>query len=123
MKTIIYSCGDGMTSRELMDSVRDLDLDCIFPETGYYEKGGSEWLPLHEHQQLDLLKFLVGKTVVTVSSIIIRMLLREVRKGRIRTDELELYCGGRRIQVDTKGDMLDHWDGGFFEDGFNLIFD
>jgi hypothetical protein len=39
----------------------------------------------------------------------------------MRTDELELWCGDRLIGVDTKGDMIDIWDGGW-EVGFNLRF-
>lgn len=65
---------------------------------------------------------LVGKTFVTVNEIPILFFLREIRKGRIRTDELELWCGDMQIGVATNGDMIDWWDGGFFECGFNLRF-
>lgn len=119
MKTSIYSCGKGCTTLELVDSITTSS-DVWFPEL--FHLYGHITIPLHEHEQLALLPNLVGKSIVTVSETIILMFLREIRMGRIATSEFELHCNGRRIEVDRKGDMLDPWDGGFFETGFNLRF-
>jgi len=66
---------------------------------------------------------LAGKTIVTLSEIIILAFLREIRKGRLRTDGLELYCDNRQIGISLDGSLIDPWGGGFFETGFRLRFD
>jgi hypothetical protein len=119
MKTQIYSCGKGTTSLELTDSFTTC-MDVWFPEVVQVGRGLS--IPLHEHEQLALLPDLIGKSIITVSETIILMFLREVRKGRIMPFDLELYCNGRRIEVSDDGSLLDMWDGGFFETGFDLRF-
>ncbi|MHC4298015.1 MAG: hypothetical protein ACYS7Y_11990 [Planctomycetota bacterium] len=119
-KTIIYSCGKGMTSRELLETTKGR-IDAWFPELCDVDYDEIP-MPRTEDEQLGLCTHLRGKTFVTVSEIIILTFLRKIRLGDMRTDELELYCAGRRIEVDVQGDMLDHWDGGFFEAGFNLRF-
>jgi len=93
-------------------------VDVWFPEVGI----SPFYIPRTEYEVWRMLPELVGKTVVTTSEIVILMMLREVRKGRMRTDELELWCGDMKIGVATNGDMIDPWDGGFFELGFNLRF-
>ena len=120
MKTIIYSCGGDTTSQQLVENTAEMGVDVYFPET---IRIGDSIMPLLEWEQVALLPNLIGKRIVTVSEIIILMFLREVRKGRMRTDELELYCDGRRIGMSTDGSMIDPWDGGFFETGINLRFD
>ena len=120
MKTIIYSCGRGTTSAELMMWPANV-IDCWwFPELRFL--GSKDIIPLHEAEQLDLLNELTGTTFVTVSETLILMFLREVRLGHMAADDLELYCNGRRIELSKDGDMLDYWDGGFFGTGFNLRF-
>lgn len=113
MKTIIYSCGSGMTSRELRTSVEHRAIDAWFPEV-------CDGIPYHESELPAVALRLIGKTIVTVSEIIILTLLREIRAGRL--EHLELYCGDRRIAIDKQGDLIDPWDGGFFEESFNLRF-
>jgi hypothetical protein len=94
-------------------------VDCWFPEL---HKVGHFDIPRQEVEQLDLLPDLIGKTIVTVSETIILMFLREVRLGRMAAEDLKLYCGNRRIELAEDGSLLDWWDGGFFETGFNLRF-
>lgn len=118
MLTQIYSCGKGTTSTELMDGFTT-HKDVWFPEVSRLDNLS---IPLHEHEQLALLPQLIGKSIITVSETIISMFLREVRQGRIMPMDLELYCNGRLIEVSNNGRLLDHWDGGFFETGFNLRF-
>lgn len=79
-------------------------------------------LPAHRVGDTHEVPSLVGKTFVTVSEIPILFFMREIRKGRLRTDELELWCGDRRIELSNKGEFIDYWDGGFFELGFHLRF-
>jgi hypothetical protein len=107
-----------MTTKELMDSISlDTNIDCWFPEISEHHRG-----LLTEQEQMIKCPRLVGMTFVTVSEIFILFMLREIRKSRMRTNELELWCGDTRIGVDIKGDMINDWDGGFFEMGFNLRF-
>ncbi len=117
MSTRIYSCGKGMNASQLIASTH-VDVDYWFPET---IACAGLTLPLIEQEQVKLLPSLLGTTIMTLSPIIIRLLLREVRLGRL--DDLELYCDGRRIAIAKDGSMIDHWDGGFFETGFHLLFD
>lgn len=121
MKTQIYSCGKGCTTLELVDSIAT-HRDVWFPEVAIMKGSGFTPLPLHEHEQLALLPSLIGKSIVTVSETIILMFLREVRKGRMESVDLELWCNRRRIKVDKDGSLFDPWDGGFFETGFGLRF-
>ena len=120
--TRIYSCGKSMTTRQLMDMVLEDDqfgiVDVYFPELSQ----DGQCFPLTEYEILMKCPQLIGKTFVTVSEAPILFFLREIRKGRMRTDELELWCGDMQIGVATNGDMIDWWDGGFFELGFNLRF-
>lgn len=130
MITRIYSCGKSMTTEQLVASIpKDAQVDDWFPEilstwqpTGVI--GGLPQtfpiLPLTEHEILFKLPQLIGKTIVTVSEIVIVMMQREVRKGRLVN--LELWCGDRHIHIATTGEMIDMWDGGFFELGFDLRF-
>jgi hypothetical protein len=117
-KTIIYTCGKGTTSRELLRS-RVANVTAYFPEL---VPGAALSLPLTEDEQLGLLEDLTGETIITVSETIILMFLREIRLRRMRTHDFELYCNGDRIDVATSGAILDPWPGGFFETGFNLRF-
>jgi hypothetical protein len=128
MKTIIYSCGKSMTSRELVNSIpKDVIVDVWFPELDYdprMPKGGLPRLfpliPLTENEQLLKSPSLVGKTFVTVGETFILFMLRAIRKKQIA--HLELWCGDVEIGVAANGDMIDYWDGGFFSSGFNLRF-
>jgi len=116
--TIIYSGGDDTTARDLMVNTPG-DMDFWFPELQNVE---NVVVPLNHKQQRFLLPKLIETTFVTMSEIIILTFLREVRKGRMDAKDLELYCDNRRIEVAMNGDMIDYWDGHFFETGFNLRF-
>ena len=119
--TRIYSCGKSMTTRQLMDLVLEDDrfgiIDVHFPELNF-----NGMYPLTEREQLMKCPGLVGKTFITVSETPILFFLREIRKSRMRTNELELWCGDTRMDVTMFGDMVNDWDGGFFGMGFNLRF-
>ncbi len=105
MKTIIYSAGRGGSGKWLVANTH-ADVDRWFPEVT------DEGIPLCEG---DLARLspqsrgqmaLAGKTIVTLSPIIILAFLREIRKGRMRADDLELYCGNRRIEIGAEGALL-----------------
>lgn len=130
-KTRIYSCGDSMTSLELANMWSDDDMtdddmtddnimiDVWFPETRFSGHWGD--IPLTNPEILKLLPDLIGKSIVTVSEIVILMFLREVRLGQL--DDVELWCGDTRMDISKRGELIDYWDGtGFFETGFNLRF-
>jgi hypothetical protein len=117
-----------MTTEQLIDMViecvngPDFEvIDVWFPETRFSSKSGDH-NPLTEWEILKRMPQLVGKTFVTVSEIPILFFMRAIRKGQMRTDEVELWCGDRRIELSTKGEFIDMWDGGFFETGFHLRF-
>ena len=124
--TRIYSCGDSMTTEQLIDMTNDDHVNSDefavvgvwFPETKFLN---GTYIPLREPEILARIPDLKGKTIVTVSETLILGFLREIRLGRMRTDELELWCGDRKIAIGTSGDMIDMWDGGW-EVSFNLRF-
>jgi hypothetical protein len=108
-----------MTTEQLVDYVAflDVNVDVWFPERLIVDG----WLiPLTENEQLLKSPSLVGKTFVTVGETFILFMLRAIRKKQI--DSLELWCGDMRIGIGRDGSMIDYWDGGFFETGFNLRF-
>lgn len=117
MKTRIFSCGGPTTAQELLRNT-DAEVDSWFPEL---TQSGTIF-PLNHSQLRSLLPKLIGKTIVTLSEIIILTFLREVRKGRMKPTGLELYCDSRQIRIGVNGDMLDYWGGHFFETGYNLRF-
>jgi hypothetical protein len=116
-----------MTTEQLIDMVvgehvegPDFEIiDVWFPETKFTS---GEYNPLTEWEILRKCPNLIGRTFVTVSEIPILFFMREIRKGRMRTNELELWCGDRLIELSSDGRFVDMWDGGFFELGFNLRF-
>jgi hypothetical protein len=114
MKTRIYTCNKEVTAEELMASTA-VKIDHYFPEVQW----GN---PIHEHQQVALALTLTGTDILTLSQIIIRTFLREVRLGHLAASDLEIYCDGDLQEIDIKGDLINYWPGGFYETSFNLIF-
>ena len=101
-KTIIYSCGKGTTSRELMANTH-ADVDVWWPEIEWVD---GEPIPLHESEIAERVQEWTGKTVVTVSEIMIVSILREVRVGRLSAGDVEIYCNGRRIDIALDGEWI-----------------
>ncbi len=122
--TQIFSCGDSMTTAQLVDMWHDGNQDDVFIEEWFPETrfaGNSGDIPLTNPEILKLLPKLTGKSIVTVSEIVILMFLREVRMGRIT--DLELWCGDTKMDISVRDEIIDWWDGmGFFETGFHLRF-
>lgn len=56
---------------------------------------------------------------VTGSEHYILRLLQAVRCGKLRTDELALYCGETLIDVDVNGEFIQPWP----EEGVDSIFE
>lgn len=117
MKTRIYTCSKEVTAEDLMANT-DEHVNEYFPEV--------HWdfipVPVHEHQQVALALDLVGKNILTLSGVIIRTFMREVRLGHLAASDLEIYCDGEMQEIDIKGDLINYWPGGFYETTFNLIF-
>ena len=90
-----------------------------FPEIRCQQ--GKSPTPVHPADQIRGAHRLIGKTVVTLSEYIILWFLREIREERMQPDELELYCDGKRMWVDTDGDFRG-WPGGFFRERAALLF-
>jgi hypothetical protein len=118
MKTIIYSCGKGMTSKQLLESTY-VEIDVYFPELAGCI---TDLLPLTQQEQVELLPALIGRTIITVSETIILVILREIRERHIHASDVELYCNGQWVEISPDGQMIDPWAGGFFETGFDLRF-
>jgi hypothetical protein len=116
-KTIIHSCTSDVTSGTLAGFMtRKLGITSMrtiwFPEVRRCGRFSfPPYIPFHESELSAVALNLIGRRIVTVSEIIILTFLREVRKGRMRTDEIELwavYKDGdhtmeRKIDVDIKG--------------------
>jgi len=114
--------GGNMTSEELMlmvENDEEVIIDSWFPECRFSYRMN---IPLTNREIIAKLPELKGTTMVTVNEIVIVMFLREIRLMRMQSEDFDLYCGGRKINLALNGEMLDSWDGGFFEDGFNLRF-
>jgi len=106
----------------------------MFPElTGLDDSQNFITIPRHPSELLPMLPTLTGKTFVTVSEHLILMFLQEVRFAHMHPNELKLYCvdrtdfenphpPGRRIWVDSEGDLIDDWPGGFFQERVGLLF-
>jgi hypothetical protein len=60
---------------------------------------------------------------LTGSEHYILRLLQAVRNGELRTDELQLFCKDRKIDVDVKGEFIQPWPDDLFEAAFYLRFD
>jgi len=116
MKTIIYSCGKGVTSKQLVETSPEVEM--LFPEMGW----NTDPYPLTQQEQVEILPALIGTTIITISETIIIMILREVRQGRLPATDVELYCNGQRVEISPDGQMIDRWAGGFFETVFHLRF-
>ncbi len=112
MKTTIYTCGGDMSTTELTFTTQ--------AEVWWPEVQGT--LPVTEADQVDVAISLIGKTIVTVSPIIILTFLREVRVGRMDYMDLNIYCNGNIQAIDTEGEF-DTWPGGFSMTRGHLLFD
>jgi len=104
-KTIIYSCGRGVTANQLMEST-DAKVNWHFPEVIW-----NGWLPipLTQEEQVEISLRLIGKTITTVSETIILTILREVRIGNLDVTDVELYCDGQRVEISPSGLINDPW--------------
>jgi len=111
-KTIIYSCNGDMTTADLVESTL---AEVWWPEI----KDGR---PLSYDDQVELAFTLVGKTIVTISEIIILTFLKEIDTGRMSCDDLELFCNGDRIGVGADGELINAWPGGFYDTRATLLF-
>lgn len=119
MLTQIFSCsaeGKGYT----IDDMDYLNL-VWFPEIKYTH-GGAAPMPVHPVEQIKAAYCLIGKTIITLSEHIILWFLREVREGRMALNDVELFCDGQRIRIDSDGKLVDKWPGGFFRERANLLF-
>jgi len=114
MKTIIHTCGGYMPPVHLGFSI--LEADVWWPEIDDFG------LPVTEAAQVDVAISLIGKVIVTVSPIIILTFLREVRVGRMVCGDLEIFCNGNSMPVDTVGEFINKWPGGFSRTKSFLLF-
>jgi hypothetical protein len=68
-----------------------------------------------KHKDVDI-------TCLTGSLHYLLRICRGVRKGELRTDEVQIFCGEREINLDIKGDFIEPWPDDLFEAAFYLIF-
>jgi hypothetical protein len=59
----------------------------------------------------------------TGSEHYILRLLKAVREGKLRTDEISIQACGRKIDIDIKGEFIQPWPDDLFEADFYLRFD
>jgi hypothetical protein len=115
MKTIIHTCSDDMAPQQLSDDHPWWTIGAWWPEI-------EEGIPVTEEAQVEVALNLVGKTIITVSPIIILTMLREVRVGRMDCTDLNIYCNGKIQAVDTEGELINPWPGGFSRTRSHLLF-
>jgi hypothetical protein len=99
-----------MTSEQLVEISPKVDV--LFPEVYWSNWHGRAWT---NHEQVDIASDLIGKTTLTVSPIIIDTILCEVRMGRLRSTDVELYCNGNRVEINPSGVIIDDWANEFLE--------
>ncbi len=59
---------------------------------------------------------------LTGSEHYILRILQAVRCGILRTDEIKLYCYGKPIDIDVKGEFIQPWPDELFDADFHLRF-
>jgi len=104
-KTIIYSCGQLVTAKDLESMSPRQGLFYLFPEIGGSDAGVI--YPFTDHELVEVAKTMIGHTIITVSEIIILTILREIRIGNLSTSDVELYCNGQRVAISARGEMID----------------
>jgi hypothetical protein len=120
MTTRIYSRSQNANKGHKID-VEDCSNLVWYPEIKY-KHGAAAPKPVHPVDQIEMCPELVGKVVVTLSEYIILWFLREIREGNMGPEDLELYCDGQRIRVDSAGELIDRWPDGFFTERADLLF-
>ena len=112
MKTTIYTCSGDWTTDDLAFGT---SAEVWWPEI-------KDRRPVTEEAQVEVALSLIGKTIVTVSPVIILTMLREVRVGRMSCADLEIHCNGKSIGVDVDGELINIWPGGFSRTRSHLLF-
>ncbi len=118
--TVIYSCGP---EADFGDTVRKLKSNHAvvwYPEINKSICGVP--VPVHPASQIQMMPLLKGRSIVTMSEHIILAFLCEIRQERMAPNDLLLFCAGRRIWVDSEGDLMNDWDGGFLHERAQLLF-
>lgn len=90
-----------------------------FPEIAY---GGYQPLPKTPREIIGEAHTYVGKCIFTMSEYIILWFLQEIREKRMTPEEVQLFCDGQRIRIDSDGELIDEWPGGFFSERAKLLF-
>jgi hypothetical protein len=90
-----------------------------YPEVGMR---GNRPVPVHPRKQLEDAHKLVGRTVMTNSEYIILWFLREIGEGRLDPSGVVLSCDGQLIRIDSDGELIDRWPGGFYRERAALLF-
>lgn len=88
----------------------------------------AEWGPLTPREQIEWCESLRGEHVITTcSEHVILYFLREVRRGFLRPEHLVIWLYGHgeplRMRVDSDGEFIDSWPGGFWDERSELLFD
>ncbi len=121
MKTTIYTCGANQVwntwVEEHSQPMRHGGA-WWFPEIDHGHRAGA--VARHPHRIIELVHYMVGRRIVTVSEHIILAFQKLVRIGRLDPDGLHLYCGNTRVLVDKDGDLL-NWPGPFFNERLTLL--
>jgi hypothetical protein len=68
-------------------------------------------------QSADLLRR--ATSVVTTSDLVVLLALHLHAKRAVR---LELYCGTQQMRIDSDGELVDRWPGGFFRQRWPMLF-
>lgn len=129
---LIYSDGKGKTANILEEWGK-----------GYADKRGLSFTAFpegtfHPEKQRKLFDMLLldSEVVVTHSEFILLRYMQLIRTGKMEpqtavtvlqlcesVNKPENIAHFREVQFDEEGDPIDHWNGGFFETGYEMRFD
>ena len=118
MKTVINTGENGYIIRKVSHG------EVYFPEI---TTGLNGPYPVSIAGQIADCPGMVGKTILTLSEVVILWFLSEVGAGRISPDDLAINYftedgEHRTIRVDETGELIDRWPGGFFDWRVPLLF-
>lgn len=103
----------------------------------FIEMGLSGYSPLHRKRQLELINiqynywnsgvFKRNVCMCTHSEYIVLWFLKEIREKRISNNDIKVYWVFEDgmvsdIRIDSDGDFIDRFPGGFYEERANLLF-
>lgn len=124
---LVYGTAE-VSSKEVINLAMELNGEVIeFPENGLHPTHVANLLDSYLEDGKDL-------TIVTYSEMLLLRLMRRIKRGEVNHANAKVFQVWRGVNDSTKiilsdrrfdeeGEMIDHWNNGFFEEGFNERFE